>query len=388
MRKKVFIILETAGQPGRSQLIGILRGINDAHLDWDLDVVLSRRKISAAIVRRAFDVRTHGVILANPVREGVPEKLLQMKKPTVFMDVVSVKPPVGARSSYASLRVDDEAIGQTAARHFLALGNFRSFAFVHYPRDEIWTRERQIAFAAVLADAGFACHVFTPSDDMDRAADLVGMADFLRALPLPIAVMAANDRVGDAVARACETAGLSIPEEVAILGVDNDMTVCNNLTPRLSSIEPDFEEEGFRAVVAMERLFGNKIELECKKDRAVKIIERGTTRPLPPATRLVDRALAFIEANYNTPITPRDVARHLGVSRRLIDMRFRQLQHESILTAITRLRLDMLCGLLKEENGKLKDLATACGFGSVIRVAHLFKERYGMSMTGYRNRHA
>ena len=105
------------------------------------------------------------------------------------------------------------------------------------------------------------------------------------------------------------------------------------------------------------------------------------------STRLVDRALAFITANYRAPITPRDVASHLGVSRRLIDLRFRQLQHETLLCAITRLRLNALRNLLKEKSGSLKKLSAECGFGSVVRAAHLFKGTFGLSMSAYRKHH-
>ena len=387
MSKKVFIVLETAGQPGRAQLIGLLRGINAARLDWELDIVPSRRKASTAAVKRALSAHADGIILAHPVGPGVPEQLQRQGKPTVFMDVLSQSSmPTVPTSRY--LRVDDAAIGRAAARHFLSLGNFRSFAFVHDPRDEIWTRERQSAFASTLAEAGHACKTFTPSSREGRApARPHELPTFLRGLPLPAAVLAASDLVAADVLHACETANLAIPDDIAVLGVDNDISLCTRSTPRLSSIEPDFEEEGFRAVIALENLFGNNIKIDDKPLADVRLVERESTKPLPPATRLVDRALAFITANYHAPITPRDVAAHLGVSRRLIDLRFRQLQHETLLSAITRLRLSALRNLLKEESGSLKKLSAECGFGSVVRAAHLFKDTFGLSMSAYRKHH-
>ena len=199
-------------------------------------------------------------------------------------------------------------------------------------------------------------------------------------------MLAASDLVAADVLHACETANLAIPDDVAVLGVDNDIGLCNRLVPRLSSIEPDFEEEGFRAVIALENLFGNKIEIDDKPLADVRLVERESTKPLPPATRLVDRALAFINGNYRTPITPGDVARQLGVSRRLIDLRFRQLQHETLLSTINKCRLEALCKMLREESGSLHDLIAACGFGSAVRAAHLFKSTYGISMSGYRSK--
>ena len=379
MKKKVVIVLETGAQPGRSQLIGILRGINAGRLDWELDIVPSRQKVTAATVKRALGDGTDGVILAHPARPGVPEQLQRQGKPTVFMDVLSQSDmPTVSSSRY--LRVDDAAIGRAAARHFLSLGAFRSFAFVHDPRDEIWTRERQAAFAATLAESSHSCNTFMPGAHMTPDA----LASFLRALPLPAAVLAASDLVAADVLRACATANLAIPDDVAVLGVDNDVGLCTRLSPRLSSIEPDFEEEGFRAAMELESLFGHTVQIDDHPLADVRLVERASTKPLPPATRLVDRALAFIDENYRTPITARDVARHLGVSRRLIDLRFRQLQHATLLATITERRLSALCKMLKEETAPLRELIAACGFGSAVRAAHIFKARYGLSMSAYR----
>ena len=384
MKKKILIVLETGAQPGRAQLIGILRGINAGRLDWELDIVPSRRKVTAAAVKRALGDGTDGVILAHPARPGVPEQLQRQGKPTVFMDVLSQDDmPAVPTSRY--LRMDDAAIGRAAARHFLSLGNFRSFAFVHDTRDEIWTRERQAAFAATLAEAGHTCKTFIPSSREGHApARPHELPAFLRALPLPAAVLAASDLVAADVLHACTTTDLAVPDDVAVLGVDNDVGLCNRLVPRLSSIEPDFEEEGFRAVVALESLFGHTIKTDEKPLADVRLAERESTKAPPPATRLVDRALAFIDSNYLTPITARDVARHLGVSRRLIDLRFRQLQHATLLATITERRLASLCKMLKEETAPLRELIAACGFGSAVRAAHLFKKRYGLSMSAYR----
>ena len=379
MKKKVVIVLETGAQPGRSQLIGILRGINAGRLDWELDIVPSRRKVTAATAKRALGDGTDGVILAHPARPGVPEQLQRQGKPTVFMDVLS-QCDMPAVSSSRYLRVDDAAIGRAAARHFLSLGAFRSFAFVHDPRDEIWTRERQAAFAATLAESSHSCNTFMPGAHMTPDA----LASFLRALPLPAAVLAASDLVAADVLRACATANLAIPDDVAVLGVDNDVGLCTRLSPRLSSIEPDFEEEGFRAAMELESLFGHTVQIDDHPLADVRLVERASTKPLPPATRLVDRALAFIDENYRTPITARDVARHLGVSRRLIDLRFRQLQHATLLATITERRLSALCKMLKEETAPLRELIAACGFGSAVRAAHIFKARYGLSMSAYR----
>ena len=382
MAKKILVILETRMRPGRAQLIGILRRINDARLDWDLQIIPSRSAMSATVLARAARHGVDGVIIAVPGGQGVPDRLARARHPVVFMDVL--EPQVRFNSSTkVFLHVDDTAISRTAAQHFLELGNFRSFAFVHDPRGEIWTQTRGAAFVEALKKRNRPCATYsTPANS--RRIDTRKLVHFLLALPQPAAVMAACDAVAADVLAACTAAHLAVPEAVAILGVDNDEALCERQRPYLSSIEPDFEEEGFRAAGALAELLGAPAKGKSALDPVLRLAERESTRPLPPATRLVERALEFIEANYSRPIGVRDVVRHLGVSRRLADLRFRQLENESILEAITKRRLARLAALLRESDAPFNRLTRACGFGSATRAAHLFKSRFGVPMTQYR----
>lgn len=393
MRKKILVILETSGYAGRAQLIGILRQINEAHLDWELRIIPSRKEMSATILRRVLGQSIDGVILAIPGGQNVPERLLQTKLPVVFMDVLP-QMQVSKRGMKSFLRIDDAVIGRTAARHFLSLGNFRSFAFIHDPRREIWTTTRCTSFTGELESIGRTCAVFMPSTGTGRTSEvpattpdeLQRLADFLATLPRPMAVLAACDLVAKTVLTVCSQNGLQIPDDIALLGVDNDETLCTQTNPTLSSIEPDFEEEGSRAAAELARLMeGHRPNSKSPRPTSqARLIERESTKPIPPAARLVERALAFIAKNYSKPIGVADVVRHLGVSRRLADLRFRQLQHESILNAITRLRLDELRRRLRETSEPLNRLTHDCGFGSATRATHLFKSRFGVSMSEFR----
>ena len=382
MPKKVLVILETRMRPGRAQLIGILRRINEARLDWDLEIIPSRSAMSETVLARASRNGVDGVIIAVPGGLGVPDHLARARHPVVFMDVLEPQVRFNPKTKLF-LHVDDSAISRIAAQHFLELGNFRSFAFVHDPRGEIWTQVRGIAFAEALKKHKRSCAVHTPASAR-RTGSRRRLADFLLSLPQPAAVMAACDAVAADVIDACQAARLAVPEAVAVLGVDNDEALCERRRPHLSSVEPDFEDEGFRAAGALAGLLGTPVGDKPDPEPTLRITERESTRPLPPSTRLVERALAFIEANYTRPISVRDVIRHLGVSRRLADLRFHQLENESILEAITKRRLVRLSQLLRESNAPINRLARDCGFGSATRAAHLFKRRTGVSMTSYR----
>jgi len=380
MSRTILVILEAGGRAGRNQLIGILRRVNESRLDWRMRIVASRREMTAALLDRA---KVDGVITAIPGGKGVPERLVESSLPVVFMDVTRPDIPFDtARKSF--LEVDATAIGEAAVEHFFELGNFRSFAYVHDPRGEVWSTAREVAFSAALAKRNRKCRIFHGADHDESPTDRHRLADFISNLSVPSAVLTACDTVAAEILALCRERNISVPENVAVLGVDNDEGLCLNCHPTLSSIEPDFEEEGFRAAGALAVLLNEQVPSPSETATRVHVAGRASTHATPPATRLVERAQAFIEANYQRPIDVRDVVRHLGVSRRLADLRFRQLEKQSILEAITRRRLEYLQTELRTSNTPIKELVLAAGFGSVIRATHLFKARFGCSMTAYR----
>ena len=385
MSKTILLILETRMRPGRSQLIGILRRINEERLDWDLRIIPSRSAISSSVLARASRRGVDGVIIAVPGGQNVPDRLARANHSVVFLDVL--EPDISFnRRTKVFLHVDDQSISEAAAQHFLQLGNFRSFAFVHDSRREIWSETRAKAFAETLRKSGRDCFIHFGTDDPDRAGNKRKLAEFLSRLPRPAAVMGACDSVAATVLQACASAGITVPEEIAVLGVDNDELICECQDPPLSSIEPDFEEEGFRAAGVLAELLKAPLRNARTAKPNLRFVERKSTHPLPPATRLVERALKYIAENYTNPIGVGDVAHHLGVSRRLADLRFHQLERETILETITRYRFERLRKELIGSNKSIANLIKECGFGSVTRATHLFKERFGMSMSAYRNR--
>ena len=173
---------------------------------------------------------------------------------------------------------------------------------------------------------------------------------------------------------------LSIPDDVAVIGVDGDPLVCDYTTPTLTSVRLDFEKIGYQAAEALNRLMngqgsGNVTE---QAYPPAELVERASTRPLPPAEMLLQRAKALIAREAVNGLTARDLAAQLGISQRLLLLRFRQFENISVREAILRTRLEAVRQRLAENPRIRRDaLAAACGFASANRLAHLFKERYG-----------
>ena len=188
------------------------------------------------------------------------------------------------------------------------------------------------------------------------------------------------------VLEACRDAGLDVPHQVAVIGVDNDEMICPHTTPPLTSVQPDHTRIGeLAAEKLMEMMDGRRSTRPERILVGVKRIEvRESTSPVTQSGRLVQRALAFITAHYAEPIRPQDVVRELKVSRRLADLRFSELQGESIGKAILHARLEAVRRMLTATNDTLENIAAACGFRKVDRMRAAFKARYGVSPSEFR----
>ena len=173
---------------------------------------------------------------------------------------------------------------------------------------------------------------------------------------------------------------------MAVLGVDNDELICENAHPRLSSVQPDFEEEGRLAAETLDVLMhGKKLAERTLLVGAKGIVQRESTAELSHAGQLVQKAVAYINRHALDGIVVNDVVRHLKCSRRLADLRFRELQGRTILDAITERRLDEVKHRLARTRDKIDAIASACGYRNPTYLKNLFKKRFGMSMSEWRN---
>ena len=203
---------------------------------------------------------------------------------------------------------------------------------------------------------------------------------WLEKLPQPAGVFAAFDDRAVQVLEACRDAGLDVPRQIAVTGVDNDEMICPNTTPPLTSVQPDHALIGALAAEKLKQMMeGRRLSRPERIMVGVKRIEvRESTSPVTQSGRLVQRALAFIAAHYAEPIRPRDVVRELKCSRRLADLRFTELQGESIGKAILHARLEAVHKMLAATGDTMENIAAACGFSKAERMRTAFKARYGI----------
>ena len=170
---------------------------------------------------------------------------------------------------------------------------------------------------------------------------------------------------------------------MALLGVDDDI-LCEHTHPPLASIRPDNEAEGYRAAQTLDLMLRGKKWPKSRLCPISGISERESASAIAPGGHLVRQALEFIQRNRTQPIRVTDVVKELGVSRRLADQRFRQFLHETILEAITRIRLEEVKHRLLATRAPIARVAAVCGFADASYLMTLFQRKFGLTMREWR----
>lgn len=386
-RFRVLAAVWIARAGGRDTLNGIFRFI-EVNPDWQIVLVQSDAEFTPELVRTAKDRGFDGIIATIPGSEETLAALVETPLPVVVKNVRS--PAFAARRGpTAFIYNDNDAIGRLAAATLLKSGRYASFAYV--PEfDTDWCRDRGRGFEARLAEGGEECHLFTStSSPAAPGSDIDGLATFLAALPKPVAVYAATDQCATNVLAAAEAAKVSIPGQMALLGTDNDEFLVRHSSTPISSIKLGHVKMGYMAAKTL-ATFMRRRRAQTRQVQIhippVSVVERASTKPIPPATALVARAKAYIADHACKRIDVMDVVGHIGVSRSLIEKRFRQMEGTSLRRAIEERRLAEARRLLEKTTLPIKEIASRCGFSGQNRLSHVFKTRFGLAPEHWRMR--
>lgn len=287
-------------------------------------------------------------------------------------------------SAVAYIRNDNEDIGRFCARHFQKLGKFAAAGFVPSGVGDDWSAARERGFLGGFRDVRKS--VFSPIAEQGSDRDIAALADWVKSLPKPAAVMAAWDMRAVHVLNACRTARLHVPGQVAVIGVDNDPLLCDFTMPSLSSVAPDHALEGQIAAETIDRMMQRRKGPKMRRilNTAKRMVERESAMPISPVTALIARTQAFIDAHAAENIKTEDVVAALGVSRSLLDLRFREFRGETLAHAITARRLKEVASRLRQTNLSIRAISAACSFSNANHLKNLFKRHFGMTMRGYR----
>jgi LacI family transcriptional regulator len=283
---------------------------------------------------------------------------------------------------------DQVAVGEMAADYLLGLG-FRQFGFYGNPW-ATFSLQREEGFLRGLRRAGFeanTCYAdylpMRPARASWVAAD-AELSAWLQSLPKPAAVFCCHDVPARDVAEACTTLGIRVPEEIAILGVDNDRFECEITRPTLSSIALPMREIGRQAAGLLAQAMASKQSGDSPPRTPtviaippVHVVARRSTDLRAVRDPSVRRALAFLQDHFTETVGVGETAQAAGLSRRQLERRFRDALGRTILSEIHRLRVDAAMKLLAETELKIEAVATRSGFSSARQMAEVFRRTLG-----------
>lgn len=289
------------------------------------------------------------------------------------------------------IRPDNTALGHLGAEHFMERG-FRYFAFCGF-KDHGWSQERRDGYVEALELAGYQCpHVLEAPffEDLNPSWDAQqtkAVASWLCQLPKPIAVLACNDMRAFQVVSAARSMEMLVPEDVAVLGMNNDAIRCELSDPSLSSVAPNPFQSGYQAAMCLSQLInGEKPEAVNVRIEPVGVVNRQSTDMFAIDDKKIVTALRFIRERACSGITVAQVLKHASVSRSRLEKKFRQHIKRSPNAEIRRVQITKIRQMLSETDYPLSRISELTGFAHVEYMYVVFKRITRETPGGFRSR--
>jgi LacI family transcriptional regulator len=318
----------------------------------------------------------------------IPKRLVRLGIPAVGVGAIREDCP--GELDISTVSTNNQRIAVLAANHLLER-NLRNFAYCGVADRTIdpWNQQRREAFVSHLNSAGYPCSVYKGRHSASRNWELLQekLTSWLSGLPKPLGLMAANDTRARHVLEACRRLQLRVPDDVAVIGVDNDELICNLAHPPLTSIVQGTQEIGHRAARLLDRLMNRRV----RKTRhllvdPVGVITRESTDLVATEDVVVSTALAFIRQHACEGIRVADVALSAEVSRSTLDTRFRHVVGRTVHDEIQRHQLGAAQQLLTSTTLPVEEVAQRAGFSSAQYMNAVFQRLLGQTPGRYRVR--
>jgi len=383
-RPRVALLVESSRGYGRGLLWGVAKFVRE-HDPWS--VFFQDLNLCDETPAWLRNWQGDGII-SRLENDDVVAVIRHLSVPAVFLRRVKNS---GGRPT---ILTDNAAVSRLCFEHLQERG-FKQFAFCGFNGAD-YSDERRDTFVESVRQSGFSCHIYTDgisAAQLDTAQyeglglkDGGGVANWIKKLPKPVGVMACNDMRGQQVLDACRATGLMSPEEVAVIGVDNDDVLCNLSDPPLSSVLPDTERIGYDAALLLAQMMDGKPLAEGEILVAPSgIVTRRSTDVLAMEDRQMAAAARFIHEHACEGIDVSDVLRAVPMSRSTLDRHFITLLGRSPKEEILRVRLNRVKQLLGETDFSLRVIADKVGLEHVEHLSRFFKNRMGITPAEFRS---
>lgn len=382
---RVALLVETSRAVGRGLLTGIFRYAR-LHGSWSFHLLPGDVE-QALPAMKAW--RGTGII-ARVGTERLERAVIAADLPIVAVSLSyrqrRANHPLGRVPEVVGEQME---IGRVAAEHLLSSG-YRHFAYVGDARRLDWAVDRGQGFSHALEKEGYRCTAYwnAPAGATDWGEEQKHLIRWLRRLPRPVGIMTAMDVRGRQVLEACRAAGLNVPADIGVVGVDNDEFQCELTDPPLSSVRLNTEQAGYQAAEALHRLMrGQPTKRERIPILPVGVAQRLSTELDQTGDAAVAEGIRYIRSHASRPVQVSEVAAAVGLSRRSFEQRFRRATKRTVLTEIHRWRFEKVRSHLVDTKLSVTEICTKLGFSSSSYLARLCKRYLGETPAQWRRRH-
>jgi LacI family transcriptional regulator len=382
---KIILLTDFGEEYGTSLLKGITR-YSQKHGPWvfcRMPGYYRETKGMDGIVKWAKDWKANG-ILGQFYNDSNVEKLWKEGIAVVAQDFKE------RHANIPNITGDYFKTGRMGAEYFLRKG-FENFAFYGF-KNIVWSRERSQGFEKRVNEEGYSVHYFEHKRQF-KSRELwyykpSALSKWLKALPKPIALMACDDNQGMHITEACRLTNIRIPEEVAVLGVDNDEMLCNLSDPPLSSISLDTIKGGYEAARLMHTMIKSKNkEFYDIVVEPTQVITRNSTDIYAAKDEYVGMGLKFIHNNIEQNLKVTDVLEQVPLSRRSLEKRFLQVTGYPVYEYIFNLRIEKFTQKLLETDLSVFEIAVDLGLNDAKNIARQFRQIKGCTPSEYRKKY-
>ena len=375
--KRIVLLIESSREFGRQLITGIAR-YSRLHGPWSFYKEQIGLKSS---IPHLTNWKPHGIIMRDSL---INHELIGLKIPTILVQhdsALSKELPVIVTNS--------AAIARMASEHLVERG-FKNFAFCGFDNFE-WSNNRKHYFCQHNAEAGFETYVYSSPRKkiiIDWENEQQHVCNWLKTVPKPVGLLACNDDRGQHILEVCKRLNFKVPEDVAVIGVDNDPMVCETEEPPLTSIALNVEAAGFEAAKLLDQMIDHHtLERQHIHVSPTHIVQRQSSDILAVDDTEVASAIRFIKENAKNKILVSDVVKATNISRRTLEQRFKKAIHLSIYDKIRKVRVELITKLLLETDFPISHITSFFNFTDVEHISRYFKKEKGIGLLKYRKLH-
>jgi len=376
-RRSVSLLIETSNSYARGVLEGVVEFVRQ-HEGWSIYLPEQERggRPPAWLSRWNGDG-----IIARIETDEIARAMRRTGLPVVDVSAARHLPDI------PWVETDDAGIARIAAEHLIERG-FRNLAFCGDPAFN-WSIWRKQHFERVVREAGCECYIHESIARTDKPyswnREKRGLIKWLKRLPRPVGIMACYDIKAQKLLDVCRELDIAVPEEVAVIGVDNDKLLCDLADPPLSSVICNTRRTGYEAASLLNRMMaGEEVGPESILVKPLGVQARQSTDVLAIDDPDIATAVRFIRENAMSGINVSDILRNVPLSRRVLENRFQKILGRTPHQEITRLRIDRVKQLLAETDLPLTEIASRTGFRHDEYMSVAFKKAVGLPPRNYR----